>query len=179
MLSAFRARLRGLHDRVDAAFGAFELSQRNHYISFLHAHARVLHAVEAQLHGDDALPLWRPRTLELDADLAALGAYPRATQPVGMALDTHDMRLGAVYVLEGSRLGGRWLAQRLTPDLPKSYLGLAHPKGSWPAFLEAIERIMEQNPSVLHGMTKGATAVFEAFAAAARAESEILSTYAA
>lgn len=126
------------HDAVDARFGALRLDRPADYLRFLIAHGRALPAVEAALadHGD--LPAWRPRTAALAADLAALGQSLPAALP--FVLENEGARWGALYVIEGSRLGGQVLARGLPPAAPSAYLGAVHQRGEWRALLDAIER---------------------------------------
>jgi heme oxygenase len=52
------------------------------------------------------------------------------------------------YVLEGSRLGGRVLKQRVASGLPASFLTGDGSLGPWPALVSAIERFLDSEPLV-------------------------------
>lgn len=47
---------------------------------------------------------------------------------------------GAMYVVEGSRLGGIMLSRSVPDDMPSAYLGAKHLSGEWRALLAAIDR---------------------------------------
>jgi len=109
----------------------------------------------------------RRRSAEVQADLAALGAIsatPNRTAPAeapfflcarkkeehrcdvvtvnGDEIDRDTLTpaiAGALYVIEGSRLGGRVLARQVGAGFPIAYLGSEQPRGRWPALLEAID----------------------------------------
>ena len=137
VVQALRSHSRSLHDRVDAAFGRFDLADRASYAHCLLAHARALAAAEAVLAADAALPAWRPRLPLLAADLHALGeALP---DPLLFALPNTPARLGLLYVTEGSRLGGVMLARSVPAELPGAYLGARHLPGEWRDLLHHIE----------------------------------------
>ena len=72
-VAALRAATAPDHDRVDAAYGAFDLADRIRYAVFLRAHARALPAAEAALAARPGLPDFRRRAPLLADDLAALG----------------------------------------------------------------------------------------------------------
>ena len=73
IVAALRSETGGDHDRVDTAYGNFDLAAPDSYRAFLHAHARALPAAEDALAAVPGLPHFRPRTPLLAADLAALG----------------------------------------------------------------------------------------------------------
>ncbi|MCU6454383.1 biliverdin-producing heme oxygenase [Sphingomonas sp. A2-49] len=127
------------HQRVDDRFGGFTLDDADDYRRFLLAHGRALPAVEAvlaQAGDEEALPSWRPRTALLAADLAALGQ----PLPVPLAFEARGpARWGALYVIEGSRLGGQLLARAVPAGLPASYLAARHAAGEWRALLAALD----------------------------------------
>ena len=125
------------HDRVDAAFGAHDLADREPYRAFLLAHARALPAAEAALATHD-LPAWRERTSLLAADLADLGEPLPA--PLAFVLPAIDgAAWGALYVTEGSRLGGIMLARGVPDGFPSRYLSARHERGEWRDLLAAID----------------------------------------
>jgi heme oxygenase (biliverdin-IX-beta and delta-forming) len=143
---ALRAGTRAGHDRVDAAFGGFDLGDRDSYRRFLCAHAAALLPIEAWLDTNDATALisdWpgRRRAATLTADLGNLGAEPAPAPPFDC--DTHPaMMAGVIYVVEGSRLGGRLLSRRIGPDLPSAYLDADQPAGNWQFLLSQLDTIL-------------------------------------
>ena len=126
-----------LHDAVDAAFGAYRLDDEASYRRFLAAHARALPAVEAALAGQSTLPPWQARAPLLAADLADLGEP--MPPPLDFTLTDAASAWGALYVAEGSRLGGVMLARQVAGHLPSRYLAAAHRPGEWRALRTAID----------------------------------------
>lgn len=137
-----RAATAAHHDRVDAVFSRATLSDPLSYGRFLRAQAAAHLPTEAAL--TDAgvatvIPDWdeRQRSALLREDLAELGlAVP---PPSGaLVLQGEGALLGALYVLEGSRLGGAMLVRSVAPDLPRRYLG-AQRQGSWRALQQLLD----------------------------------------
>ena len=103
------------------------------------AHARALPAAEAALAARPGLPDFRRRAPLLADDLAALGEPTPA--PLRFALpDGEAAGWGALYVVEGSRLGGIMLARSVPADLPAAYLGARHRSGEWRTLLAALDQ---------------------------------------
>ena len=154
------------HDRVDAAYGAFRLDDRDDYAAFLTAHARALPAVEAALAAHPDLPPWRERTSAIVADLADLGqAMP---SPLPFPLVDDAAAWGALYVTEGSRLGGTMLARSVAAGWPCRYLGARHLPGEWRRLLAAIEtRARDASPEWRDAARAGARACFALYERAA------------
>lgn len=167
--AALRARTAPAHEAVDGAFGRFDLTEPGSYRRFLLAHAAVLPPLEAALAPDAAgLPPWRSRLDALRSDLAALGAaMPEPAAPAGMPAG--DAALwGLLYVLEGSRLGGKMMARQVPPPLPSAFLGAGHLKGEWRGFLEALDtRAAAEDPAWLDQAVAGALFGFDAYRSAA------------
>ncbi|MCW5691572.1 MAG: biliverdin-producing heme oxygenase [Pseudolabrys sp.] len=138
-----------LHAALDGGFGALDLKKRSDYREFLAAQAAVWEPLEDWLSRHDigrVLPDWprRRRASALAADLAALGG----------AADFHDIvmgtpsvpaMLGVAYVLEGSRLGARYLSRMIAESddaaVSANTRFLHHGAGLplWPTFLETLE----------------------------------------
>lgn len=157
------------HVRVDTAFGGFALSEPAAYRRFLQAQAAALLPVEAALdraHAHRVIGDWpqRRRGALLKADLATLGAsaVPLA-QPV---LATSAEVCGAVYVLEGSRLGGAMLVRSVPTDLPTAFLRAPSGPGAWRALLDRLDMVLTDDPTRAEA-TRAALAVFDLFARAA------------
>jgi heme oxygenase (biliverdin-IX-beta and delta-forming) len=152
------------HQRVDELFSDFPLDSRDGYGAFLRAHARALAPLE-QLARPDA-----PRLPRLMEDLAALGkALP---EPLAVERRGDEaFRWGALYALEGSRLGGAMLERRVPPGLPRAYLSSVHGKGGWIAFQDALDKAADDGgEDWIDGAIQGADAAFALFAAGAAVE---------
>ena len=164
--SRLRTMTRAAHDTVDASFSRFDLADRDDYARFLLAHASATAAVEGVLVRDATLPQWRPRLRLLLDDLAGLGLAP----PLPLAFDPGDTvaaRLGALYVMEGSRLGGAVLAKRVFDGAPAALLSARHDPGEWRAFLRTLDaRGVGQSPEWHDAVAAGASACFALYATA-------------
>lgn len=79
---------------------------------------------------------------------------------------------GALYVVEGSRLGGVMLARSVGADLPSRYLSAAHAQGQWRAIRDAIDAAAaaDASPEWQEALLAGATATFDLYARAARSD---------
>ncbi|WP_313088559.1 biliverdin-producing heme oxygenase [Pseudomonas sp.] len=177
-MNSVRTRLRCAtapqHQQVDQAFSRFRLEQPAGYRAFLRAHAQAIGPLEMRLQAagvEQLLPDWpqRRRWPALQADLADLGEPLVISMPA--AADKPPSAAwcwGALYVIEGSRLGGRLLARRVAsgqPDAPLRYLD-AEAAPSWPAF---IERLDQQAATLAWApLLAGAQAAFSQFLDAAR-----------
>lgn len=168
-----REATRADHDAVDAAFGAFGVTERDRYAQFLTAHARILPAVERATDPGALMAGWEGRTEALVADLAALGlAMP---PPAPIQLPPGDAaRWGAIYVVEGSRLGGLMMSRQVPVGLPSAYLSARHGPGGWRALLDAIDAAepraagkSEPDEPWRVGAVAGARATFTAYLEAA------------
>ena len=155
------------HDVVDGAFSQFDLGRADDYRRFLMSQAQVLLPLEAKLSTAEDLPHWRPRMPLLARDLAALGAVlptPIAIEGLERPGEMH----GALYVIEGSRLGGGLLARRVRPGLPREYLGATHLSGEWRTLMSAIDTAAGSE-EWRAAMMAGARQIFGLYVDAARA----------
>ena len=162
-VALLRARTRDAHETVDAVFGTHLLADRDDYRRFLIAHARALPAAEAL--AAQAMPL-RARTPLLADDLARLDT----AMPDVLTVDASGAAAawGALYVVEGSRLGGRLLAQSVPATLPCAYLGATHLPGEWRAIREAIDAAAAPHDAAWHEtLVAGARATFDLYRRAA------------
>lgn len=136
------------HSRLDIALAKLDLSFPVYYEGFLRSQAEALFPLEAALETggiETILPDWpqRIRTPALQHDLDALNitCHP---QPAPNFTSAAQM-LGAVYVLEASRMGARVMLARLAenPDSEAvnatAYLRHGFGKRFWPSFLNALE----------------------------------------
>ncbi|WP_300398696.1 biliverdin-producing heme oxygenase [uncultured Sphingobium sp.] len=164
---ALREATMASHDRVDALFADFSLDNARDYADFLSAHSRALSALEPAAQPDQA------RMPFLAQDLAALGVAP----PQSLSLESaggDGYRWGLLYALEGSRLGGAFLARRVGPGLPSAYLSATHDKGEWLAFQRALDgAAAEGGEGWLNDAVQGALAAFALFAAGAAAQKAV------
>jgi heme oxygenase len=164
-----RARTADAHERVDASFSGFDLGDRTGYSAFLQAQAMAYLPVEAALDrsgAGDLLADWpaRRRAHLLEADLAAL-ATPLPPLLAAPALEALPRLLGALYVIEGSRLGGAMLKRLVAPELPTSFL--SHPlPGGWRKLLELVDERLAQ-PEAAAGAIQAARETFSLFERAA------------
>lgn len=166
-VTQLRAATRSDHDAVDSAFGHFALRTRDGYRDFLTAHARILPLAERLIRPGALVDNWHGRTDALMDDLHALGG--EAPAELDFALPEGEAaRWGALYVIEGSRLGGAVLAKMVPADLPAAYLGARHPQGAWRALLERLDEA-DTGPAWREEAERGAKAMFGAYLEAARA----------
>jgi heme oxygenase len=173
--AALRAALRPDHDRVDAAFGRFDLARRNSYAAFLRAHARALFTVERAIGTAPVWPSWRPRADLLRADIAKLGETPPGAIDHPLP-DSTAAAWGMTYVLEGSRLGGQVLRQRASPELPFAYLAAAHLPDEWRDFTASLDERFAGSDVEDYSEAEGAARqVFALFERAAEEEARRLS----
>jgi len=140
----------GTHARLDALVEAQSFTRRAGYESFLTASAQALSAAEHMLEASGVaalVPDWpsRRRMPALEADLAGLGVRLPAPLETPAAPYGRDAMLGALYVLEGSRLGARVLLKRAQdsadPAIAANTRYLSHGAGArlWQTFLETLE----------------------------------------
>ena len=160
-----RAATRADHEAVDAAFLRFPLDTNAGYRAFLTAHARVLPRAERLFDPAALLDHWQGRTEALRADLMAFGcALPQQSDfalPEGEAA-----RWGALYVLEGSRLGGAFLERQIPTGLPTRFLGAHHAPGAWRTLLSRLNEA-DAGPAWREQAIEGARALFNAYIHAA------------
>lgn len=166
------------HDGVEQAFERFDLQTVVGLRGFLVRQAVALVPVERalELSGvDTILPDWpaRRRTALILDDLAHLDA---AAPDIGTVpgLQGSPAMLGALYVLEGSKLGSRVLHRRLlaSPD-PRvrradRFLGHRQHRG-WPDFLAVLDA-SACDAAAREGLAEGARRAFATFHAAAERE---------
>lgn len=144
-----RAATAALHEEVDERFsGPFD-TDREAYTAFLLALARSVRPLEAALEAGGVerfLPDWnkRRRSGALERDLDILAVAVPAPTPVPVTRD--EARLfGRLYVLEGSRLGGKLLVKRALANMDPTvraatnYLGHGAGADFWRGFLERLE----------------------------------------
>jgi heme oxygenase len=169
--AALRAGTREEHDRVDGLFGRFDLATANGYRLFLTAQAAAFLPVELALEqaGVSAVIAdWpqRRRSHLLRDDLAALDIETPSPQPVPEFAGTPAI-LGALYVLEGSRLGGAMLVRSVAPASPQSFLTAPQAPGAWRKLLETLDHSLYET-ATLNNALCAARSVFGCFEAGGR-----------
>lgn len=176
-LSGLRERMRdataAAHRELDAQLSSFDLTVFHGYRRFLQASAGALLPLEAALVEAGVaklLPDWpeRARSHAIAADLARLGRDAQAT--VFVSPMTPSGVLGTMYVLEGSRLGAKFLlktvADAADPRIGEATAYLSHGAGKrlWQSFLSklASEDTCDEDEAI-----EAARAAFAAFERAA------------
>jgi heme oxygenase len=168
-----RQRTRSLHEKLDGSFALTALGTKDGYAAFL-AMSAASAAIELAL--EDAgirhvLPDWdrRRRRFALEADFKMLGrAIPRV-QVVPLADDLGTL-LGWSYVLEGSRMGARFVLQViLTSADPKlaaatQFLRHGSEAGFWNSFKTVLTTI-DDKPRAIQNACDGARSAFAVFIA--------------
>jgi heme oxygenase len=125
--------------------------------------------IERALADMPALPAWRPRAEVLAADLHALDRSLPATMAFAPPRDRAEA-LGLLYVLEGSRLGGAIIVERVPAGLPRGFLSSRHLRGEWRALLEQIDSAArDASPAAAERIVEGARRGFAAYHQAALA----------
>lgn len=161
-----RDRTREEHEATEAAFAPFDLENIDHYRAFLTAHAMALPRLELRVTGL-GWQGWHPRYPRLADDLAALG-IPLPAPMIAFSV-TPVTAWGVQYVLEGSRLGGRLLAQTVPHGLPTRYLAPDPDMSArWQAFCVALDA-HNRGDEWLDEVVDAATETFQTFRRAALA----------
>jgi heme oxygenase len=138
-----------IHARLDARLSGFDFDDRDAYAEMLSRMSGPVSAMESALSAGIAPALFvnwagRLRAHALRADLEALGGdFCDRRAP---AIETEAEALGTLYVLEGSRLGGRVLARMAGESRDAAvrsatrYFSHGMRDGLWRAFLETLEQ---------------------------------------
>ena len=158
------------HARLDGLFSSLDLGDAADYARFLTAQAGAFLDLEAALEAAgvaEVLDDWpvRRRSRALRDDLTALGEPIPAPQSPP-ALPGPAAILGAVYVLEGSRLGGAMLVRTVPDAAPKSFLTPGNPL-LWRTFVAILDERLSSGDERAEA-ARSASAVFDIFTAAAR-----------
>jgi heme oxygenase len=170
-----RLATRAAHEQVDERFSRYDLTNPRDYRKFLAAHWSVLPGCEALLEAGGVLEIlddWpvRRRTDTLARDMTVMGQVPAAVTDTQGAMTPAGL-WGMMYVLEGSRLGGAILAQRVEagPDATcraaTSYLRHGDGQRLWPTFVAAFDAAPAVNDD-FDAVVAGARRTFSMFAAA-------------
>lgn len=143
---ALKAATDDVHRALDDRLSRLDLGRASDYLQFLRLQARTVPPIEAALAEGGLGALvdgWSDarRTAALEADLAELGE-PMPAPAAPPAMGGIAALLGAAYVLEGSRLGGRVLRQQVGDGLPTSFLAADGALGAWPGVVAALDRLL-------------------------------------
>jgi heme oxygenase len=165
--AGLRAATAAAHERVDAIYSQFDLADRDGYRRFLLAQAIAFLPVEAALDAAGAEMFildWpeRRRAHLIRADLDELGeeAVPAMAPPL---IAGAGAVLGAAYVIEGSRLGGKLLRQAVPDELPRRFLDAPQKSASWRRLLENLDS-RRYEPGFFEAAIHAAVDVFDRFA---------------
>ncbi|WP_158598402.1 biliverdin-producing heme oxygenase [Notoacmeibacter ruber] len=175
---ALRDETRHAHQALDDEMSAFRLDDAKDYAAFLATHAAVLPAYERALEEAGIaheLPDWsaRQRRQALAEDLAELPFQESvAAIDIDADLSSPAARLGAAYVLEGSRMGARLLMERVPqgdPRFPTRFLGHGQGERLWAGFVSVLDEADKEGIS--HGdAVNAARHTFEVYQRAAMAQ---------
>lgn len=157
------------HARLDRRLSAIDFNDRDAYADMLSRMSAPVSALEGALSAGIAPALFgnwagRLRSHALRGDLAALGGCYRQTRIA--PVDDEAAAFGALYVLEGSRLGGQVLARMAEASADDGVRGATryfrHGQGAglWRSFIEALEH----SPGVRARPDHAAKAARDAFA---------------
>lgn len=167
--SSARDRLRAAtehqHERVDSLFGRLDLAQEADYRLFLTSHAAALLPMEQWLESRAGAVIddWaaRARGAALRADLAAMDIPVPPGEPFAPPASPPSIG-GILYVLEGSKMGGRVLARQVGPGLPREYLGAAGNSTGWKTLISRLDDIVVTGEDV-SAATRSASLAFDRF----------------
>ncbi|MCL6684417.1 biliverdin-producing heme oxygenase [Sphingomonas alba] len=134
-----------VHRELDDRLSQLNLATAEDYGRFLGFQARTVPAIEGALAAAGLASLvtgWEQgrRSEALRSDLSSLG-QPMPQPAAPPSISTTAEALGAAYVLEGSRLGGRVLRGRVGKGLPARFLGEGQ-HNSWPHVVAALDRLL-------------------------------------
>jgi len=142
-----RAATTDSHAALDATVSGWRLQSATGYGAFLSASAAALAPLEQALERAGVaewLPDWptRARRAALAEDLAALGLSGPAFAPAEVSSPAFGA--GLLYVLEGSRLGARFLSRQVRAadaGLPLAYLTHGEGQDLWRSFLTWLDAV--------------------------------------
>ena len=134
---ALLAATRGDQMVIDQAISRFDLARREDYGAMLNVHCTALQELKPGWRVEDQSD-FQAMLRRLHNDIHVLGLPLPSLQPgIRMSLTGYD-RLGAAYVIRGSRLRASALRQRIPPRFVKSYLDFV-PQLGWSEFLAQLD----------------------------------------
>jgi heme oxygenase (biliverdin-IX-beta and delta-forming) len=159
------------HRELDAQLSSFDLSDFSGYRRFLQASAGALLPLEAALIDAgvaEMFPDWpeRARSSAIADDLGRLGGAAQSTVTVPPPL-TRSRVLGTMYVLEGSRLGAKFLLKTVADagdsriSGATAYLNHGAGKRLWQSFLAKLASEETCNEDEVIDAARIAFAAFE------------------
>lgn len=160
-----RTATRARHDAVDALFSRLDFQRPGHYRAFLRAQAAAFLPIEQAIdlaNGSGVLADWptRRRAHLLINDLAE---WDLTAEPVpAPLLASPPAVLGAIYVLEGSRLGARLLRKGLPSDWPARFMNAPSEPDSWRNLMVTLDNRLDDRAK-LAAAIQSAIAVFGSF----------------
>ena len=174
-LAVIRSRTRPLHAQLESSFDlTASLTSIETYRDLLERYLSIYKPFEAELANQPATTLalisWpeRSRVAQLERDLAALGGKPEGMPaPALPKLDDLSSLLGALYVVEGSSLGGQIIYRQIQQQLGlDAGSGVAFFYGDGDATGSSWKRftaILEANITDPNRAADAAEAMFHAF----------------
>ncbi|MET3664386.1 biliverdin-producing heme oxygenase [Caulobacter sp. 1776] len=167
-----RAATSASHAALDDVVSGWRIDTPRGYGAFLTASAIALAPMELALERAGVaewLPDWpqRGRRAVLAKDLVAMGLDVPPSSPC--FVPSRDFGAGLLYVLEGSRLGARFLARRVRAagaGLPLAYLAHGEEEDLWRTFLtwlDAIPKVGFETDAAERGARYGFQCFSDAF----------------
>jgi heme oxygenase len=160
------------HRALDTRFGTYDLTSIDGYRCFLEASAAALLPLEAALERSGVADLFadwpqRSRRAAIAADIARTSGTAHLL-PAVVTMSRPEM-LGAMYVLEGSRLGAKYLLRAVAcctePQIAEvtHYLRRGSDQPLWRTFLEKLkcERVTPRGEAEMISGAQLAFAMFE------------------
>lgn len=159
-LAAETRDLHGALDRFASRFNLLTPSGLENFLRFMWIGCSTIEGGLDAAGADRLLPEWprRRRSDLLARDLGATGTSP--PPPIDFASDGEVW--GGLYVLEGSRLGGRMLARSTPLSNQSAFLSESEKRSFWPQFLKRL-RSADQGARSRADMVCGARKAFAAF----------------
>lgn len=172
LLQALRDHTHQLHRMLDERVADRSIVTHDGYVRFLTMHARVLPTVETWLASTQEFQSIpdsdnRKRSAELARDFQLLNVPMPAPRNMSFLNETASVA-GICYVLEGSRLGGAYLATLIGRDgasHPVNFLSQGRDLPLWRSFLDWLST-REQSRKSIDRATYAAEAMFDAYLAA-------------
>ncbi|MCD2174176.1 biliverdin-producing heme oxygenase [Rhizobium sp. C4] len=169
LLKEIRARTVDLHRALDEKVADRSVLSEEGYVRFLTMHARIIPAAETWLAGrrefleiPDAKD--RLRNGSLQSDFCALGIPMPAVENMSF-LNEKTSVAGICYVLEGSRLGGAYLASLIGQGgarHPVNFLCQGRERPLWRTFLDWLSSL-EQSRANIDGAADAAENMFRTY----------------
>jgi heme oxygenase len=171
-----------LHQAVERHFSPGRMT-RDAYVRYLQMN-RPFASIEPALEAariDRVLPDWdiRQRRFALASDMHAMGIRAGDTRPIAISDDIGTL-LGWSYVLEGSRLGARFILKQIEQTQDQELIGATRflrPGAGmdlWASFNAALSRI-DNDPSAIERAGEAARLAFGCFQRQSRGHVSIFS----